>query len=350
MVKRIRKQPTSQICRTRPKMGPARTAGRGRKSAFIPRVAALEDRTLLAMLVVNPAGGPGVFTTIQAAVNAAHPAGDIIQIDPATYMEQVTVDNKSLTMMGTGPGVIIQPPTTLTPDPVLNLAALVEIKNGATVNMSDLTVSGPGPSGVTLNAGILVVAGATANVTGTTVTLIQNPSGLGAQTGQAIEIGGTRTNEEPATATITNDIISSYQKTGILVRGGSTATITGNTITGIGPTTATAQNGIQVDLGATATITGNTITGNEYTNSTPDPTDTNQADGILIDDFAPVIPGGTIIVSNNTVGGTAAGAGNDLGIESQGPEITGAISGNTLQGNRFEGILLDQRHGTATAQ
>ena len=97
-------------------MGPARTAGRARKPIFIPRLTALEGRTLLATLVVNPAGGPGVFTTIQAAVNAANPAGgDTIQINPGTYTEQVTID-KSLTMMGTAPGVIIQSPTTLTPE------------------------------------------------------------------------------------------------------------------------------------------------------------------------------------------------------------------------------------------
>ena len=65
----------------------------------------------------------------------------------------------------------------------MNLAALVEINNGATVDMSNLTVSGPGPQGVLLNVGILVVAGATANVTDTTVNLIQNPSALGDQTG-----------------------------------------------------------------------------------------------------------------------------------------------------------------------
>ena len=87
-----------------------RAAGRARKPAFIPRLTALEDRTLLATLVVDPAG---IFTAIQAAVNAAA-VGDTIQIHPATYTEQVTI-NKSLTMLGTGPGVVIQSPSTLTP-------------------------------------------------------------------------------------------------------------------------------------------------------------------------------------------------------------------------------------------
>jgi parallel beta-helix repeat protein len=310
---------------------------------------ALEDRTVLTTLIVNPALplSPTVFHTIQAAVNAANAAGgDTIQIAPATYTEQVMI-GKSLTMTGTGPGVIIQVPNTLTPDPVMGLNAVVEVNN-ATVNMSALTIQGPAPQGVTINVGILVVNGATANVTNTTVTQIQNPTSLGNQTGNAIQIGGTRSIEEPATATITNDIISGYEKTGILVRGGSTATITGSTISGIGPTTATAQNGIQVDLGATATITGNTVIGNEYTGagSGADLTTDTQLTGILIDNFAPFIPGGTITVSSNTIGGTATGAGNDIGIDSSDPEITIAISRNTLQGNRFEGVLLGD--GTAT--
>ena len=68
-----------------------RAPRRARKSAFVPRLAALEDRTLLATLVVNPTGGPGIYTTIQAAVTAAA-AGDTIAINPATYTEQVTIN------------------------------------------------------------------------------------------------------------------------------------------------------------------------------------------------------------------------------------------------------------------
>jgi hypothetical protein len=92
-----------------------RHSGRASKPAFVPRLTTLEDRTLLTTLVVNPAGGPGVYTTIGAAVTAANP-GDTIQINPATYTEQLTI-GKSLTMVSTGPGAIIQAPPTLTQDP-----------------------------------------------------------------------------------------------------------------------------------------------------------------------------------------------------------------------------------------
>jgi len=61
----------------------------------------LEDRRLLATLYVDddhaqmPNAG---FTSIQAAVNAAHP-GDTIRVSPGTYNESVTVD-KQLTILG----------------------------------------------------------------------------------------------------------------------------------------------------------------------------------------------------------------------------------------------------------
>jgi hypothetical protein len=311
-------------------IGNARAAGRTRKPAFVPHLAALEDRTLLATLVVDPAGGTGVFTTIQAAVTAANPAGgDTIDIHPATYTEQVTID-KSLTMMGTAPGVIIQSPSTLTPD--LGLNSLVEIKNAAIVTLSDLTIQGPVPNGITIDAGILVVGGATANVTNSTIAHIRNETlNNNSGTGYGILVGGASGGAQVGTATITNDTIMDYQKNGILVGAGSTATITGNTIATAGPASVIAQNGIVITAGATATITGNTITGNQYTGpgSGPDPFNSTQASGIAV--F------GSASVTDNTV------TGNDIGIASS---TTGAtISGNTVE-NSIEGIFL--LSGTAT--
>jgi hypothetical protein len=57
----------------------------------------LEDRTVPTTLVVNPAD-PAAFHTIGAAITAAH-AHDIIQVDQATYNEDVVI-NKSLSLVG----------------------------------------------------------------------------------------------------------------------------------------------------------------------------------------------------------------------------------------------------------
>ena len=298
--------------------------GRTRKPIFIPRLAALEDRTLLATLDV-----PSLYPTIKAAVTAAA-AGDTIAISPGTYTEQVTID-KSLTMMGTGPGVIIQSPTTLNPDN-LGLDALVEINNAAVVTVSNVTIQGPVPTGgITIDAGILVVGGATADVTNSTIAHIRSePLNNASGTGYGILVGNL-SGTQVGTATITNDTITDYQKNGIDVRGGSSATITGNTITTAGPQTVIAQNGIVIRDGATTTITGNMITGNQYIGpgSGLDPIGTTQAAGIILL--------GSASVTGNTV------TGNDIDIASS---TTGAtISGNTLE-NSLEGVLL--LAGTAT--
>jgi VCBS repeat-containing protein len=58
---------------------------------------------------VTPVGlfvGPGGYATINAAIAAANP-GDTIMIAPGTYNENVVV-NKSVTLQGTGPGVVIE--------------------------------------------------------------------------------------------------------------------------------------------------------------------------------------------------------------------------------------------------
>jgi hypothetical protein len=221
-----------------------RSLRRVRIPTFIPRPEVLEDRNLLTTFLVDPTPGVGNFTTIQAAVNAANPAGgDTILVDPGTYTEQVTI-TKSLTIQGNGAGAIIQAPTTLANDPTgFNLQVLVEIDNAATVNMSNLTIQGSNP---TINVGLLVVGGATANVTGTTVAHIhQNASTFGVQTGFGIQVGGTGAQAvgQVGHATITNCTVTDYQKGGIIIgRSGSSGTITGSTITGVGPTPPAAPS------------------------------------------------------------------------------------------------------------
>jgi hypothetical protein len=69
-----------------------------------------------------------------------------------------------------------------------------------------------------------------------------------------------------ATGSISNNIVSNYQKGGIVVNGGNdSASITNNTVTGLGPVNFIAQNGIQIGYGASGSIVNNNVTGNAYT-------------------------------------------------------------------------------------
>ena len=85
---------------------------------------------------------PTALPSIQAAVDAAQ-SGDEIKVLAGTYREQVSID-KDLSIVGSGAGsTIIRAPGTLAPGEDGN-RSIIEIRDGASVEVSRLTVSGPG--------------------------------------------------------------------------------------------------------------------------------------------------------------------------------------------------------------
>ena len=108
------------------------------------------------------------------------------------------------------------------------------------------------------------------NVTNSTISQIGNTPLDGTQHGVGIFYtteetpGGTASGT--AKGAIKGNILHSYQKGGITVRGaGASATIERNTLTGVGHVANIAQNGIQVSFGGSATVKGNTVSGHWYT-------------------------------------------------------------------------------------
>lgn len=153
---------------------------------------------------------------------------------------------------------------------------------GTTMNVRNLRVKaqgllkdGPCDGGDDRLRGILL-QGASGSVVDSEVLNIRRnqPSGgnsegtpRGCQEGHAIEVrnGSAST---PTQVSLLRNLVSGYQKVGIVVAGRVDATISQNTVTGAGPVAHIAQNGVQLSDGATGQVTGNQISGHSYTGTT----------------------------------------------------------------------------------
>jgi nitrous oxidase accessory protein NosD len=206
------------------------------------------------------------FTSIQAAVNAANP-GSLIRVCPGTYREQVFI-NKSLSLEGDNgatvlPGNIVANTTGSSGAPI---AAAILVKNAANVEIEGLIVDASN-NGITECSPHLIGI------------LYQNSSGKiehnavrntklsislnGCQSGDAIvvqSLGG-----ETSRVSIDDNSVHDYQKNGITGNeSGTEVSITNNVVTGLGPTTGAAQNGIQIGFGGKGSVLHNTVTDNVW--------------------------------------------------------------------------------------
>jgi hypothetical protein len=207
------------------------------------------------------------FKLIQDAISAASP-GDEIVICNGVYAEQLSIA-KSLDIDADSgaflvPASIQQNATSLATG--IGIAAAVLVSGATNVSISGLTVDG-------INNGITECAPRLIGV------YFQNSSGslrhtavrnfkLGAMqdgcqsgTGVFVESGGGQSSD----VEIADCSIHDYQKNGITANeAGTTARIHDNVVTGIGPTTGAAQNGIQIGFTASGAIRANTVTSNVW--------------------------------------------------------------------------------------
>lgn len=205
---------------------------------------------------------PKDYPTIQAAVNAAAP-GDTVFVLAGTYTEQVTID-RDLKLSGSGAETtIIQAPATLARNS-FGLTYLVQVGNGARVNMSGFTVSGPGPGSCgSLTVGVQVLEGANLELSNSSVVHIRdNPpatSMFRCFGGVAIGVGvGPFFGGGSVGHAVVRDVeVSDYGFVGIGVVGaGSSGTFKNNRITGRG---TPSSQGVELRFGSTARIQENTI-------------------------------------------------------------------------------------------
>jgi nitrous oxidase accessory protein NosD len=206
------------------------------------------------------------FTSIQDAINTAN-AGSVIRVCPGTYREQLFID-KSLSIEGDNGAIVL--PGSMVANTVGSsgrpIAAAILVKDAANVEIAGLIVD-------TANNGITECSPDLIGI------LYQNSSGSighnavrnaklsvslnGCQSGDAIVVqslrGGT------SKVSIDGNSIHDYQKNGITGNEpGTEITITKNVVTGLGPTTGAAQNGIQVGFGAKGGVFRNTVTDNVW--------------------------------------------------------------------------------------
>jgi hypothetical protein len=322
-----------------------------------PWVEVLEDRLAPAVIHVGPTQ---TIKTIQGGVDAAtstNPnAPDTILIDPATYTEQVKIVNKDVILQPSSGTPIVQAPTSLVPFSGTDATnAIISIGGTSVDTIQGLTIEGPVPASATsnvppaqtLDAGIYIRDGASATIQNNIIQDIRNQPLNGTNSkGEGVLVGHDATGTT-GKATITSNQILNYQKDGISFQNGSTGTVTGNTIIGVGPTVVLATNGITVTNGSVVTIQSNTISGNEYNGvfGGSNPTTNTQAGGIVLINAG---DGNVIGASDPTVSGAAALGntidGNDVGIYCFSSGTTNIIFNNLGKtvANRYEGALLEQ--------
>src|SRR5579862_147913 len=130
--------------------------------------------------------------------------------------------------------------------------------DGGSGTVSDADISGANYFGVLNNGGNVTVENSTIHA-------IREDPLAGGQHGYGVYFLA----DDGAVGSITGNTVTDYQKGGIVVDGQSNSLvpITDNTVTGAGPTSVLAQEGIEVGKGADASISGNTISDNSYTGS-----------------------------------------------------------------------------------
>jgi parallel beta-helix repeat protein len=273
--------------------------------------------------------GPGTkqlpFCTVQRGVDAVPNTGGTVNVAKGTYTEHVTITGKNnLTISGNGNNTIIQEPNTLNSG-----GAIVDVTNSQHLDLNQLTVSGPFvvDSCATEEYGIRLNDKVSANIEHVNVLDIRPASDdyFGCQQGVGIVIGR-QSASAIATATLRDVTVKNYAKDGILVdNAGSDASIKQSTVTGRGPTTLTALNGIQVSRGATATIKQTTVTGNVYSPQTQGYT----ASGILI------FQAGKVDISQTSSNK------NDVGFDIDAATQNSSFTQNTANNNTTNGFYVE---------
>jgi hypothetical protein len=273
---------------------------------------------------------PAQHPTIQSAIDAAEP-GDTVSVSAGSYVEQLVV-RKELTLIGAGMDVtVIRAPKKLRLGRSHD-TSIVEVYDGATFEMSQLTVSGPGAGTCkkgALRNGIRVHDGAHLALRSVAVRNIHDsPRAPCFRSGHGILAGAV---DGTASVDVRDSEITNYQTAGIVVLGaGSIGDVQDSSVVGPGPGSGVSTDGIELVAGAVGTIAGNVVSGNvcqpDSASCGPDFFNQFQHGGIVAGGNGP----GTVITDNLVFG-------NQIGMYlSEADEI----SGNVMVDNDLFGLGL----------
>jgi nitrous oxidase accessory protein NosD len=275
------------------------------------------------------------FTHIQDAIDAASP-GDEIHICKGTYVEQITIRSKPLEIDADN-GAILMPSamqantTSLFDAAPIATALLVTDTTG--VSISGLTVDGAN-NGISQCAPDLIgisfqnASGELDRIAVRNFKLAASLNACQSGTGIFVQSG----NGGVSKVEIDHCTVHDFQKNGITADEIGTVTIIRrNVVTGIGPTTGAAQNGVQIGFGAAGSILDNVVTNNVWAPCTAIATCTVVATNIL------VTRSDGVEVSGNTAGISQVNIfvhGDDAAIDRNETFATAVFDGIRVQGDQ----------------
>ncbi len=208
------------------------------------------------------------YTEIEDAVMAA-PKGATIHVCPGLYKKQVVITER-LTIQADS-GSILQPSAVAvnTSNLVTSvpIAALILVQNTDRVKIDDLTVDGAFATQTSCAPFLvgIMYQNASGDLTNMAVRNIRQGSGLGGcQSGLGVFVQSG--NGGSSTVSVSGSSVHDYQKGGIAGdEAGTTLTLKDNAVTGDGPNSEIAQNGLQLAFGATGMFDGNRVANHIYT-------------------------------------------------------------------------------------
>lgn len=276
---------------------------------FLGASATTWGKTLVVGAPNTPCPNAG-FTTISSAIAAAR-AGDVIDICPALYAEQLTI-TMPLTLNGlqeNGVARVLVQPATLTVNSE-GFIAVISVLNTSNVTISNLAIDA---SNNTVTACTPELAGIHFyNASGTVENAAISGTGLSTQTdctalfpgnGFGVEADQATGATGPFHVTVENSSLHDFGRDAVIVNGAAeVANVNNNFITGIGPSTGVNQFGVFLANGAGGQVVGNFITQGNCGSISNANCVTLRSEGVVLRAV-----GNGVLVANNVINNVQAG-------------------------------------------